>query len=130
MLDRVARAPPSLSLTLDVSKKAERVGFEWPNDSGAMEKLREEVRGIEEALQSGDRERVGEELGDALFTLVNVARWRKVDAELALRDMVARFSSRFRVMETLARERGLNLQVLEAGEWDALWNEAKVREME
>lgn len=128
VLDGVSRAQASLSLAQEVSKKAARVGFEWPNEAGVLEKLREEVSELEEALQSNNRERIGEELGDALFTLVNIARWRKIDAELSLRDMTTRFSNRFRAMEALSRQRGLDLQVLGAPEWDALWNEAKARE--
>ena len=128
ILDGISRSQPSLSLALDVSKQAARAGFEWPDEAGVLDKLREEVRELEEALQSDDRERIGEELGDALFTLVNIARWRKIDAEFSLRDMVSRFSNRFQAMESLAREQNLELQVLEADGWDALWNEAKARE--
>jgi len=128
VLDGVARAQPALSLALEVSRQAAKAGFEWPHQAGVLDKLREEVRELEDALASGSRERVSEELGDALFTLVNLARWRKIDAEFALRDMTARFSSRFRTMETLARERSLDLQTLDAPAWDALWNQAKAHE--
>lgn len=128
ILDGVSRAQASLSLAQEVSKKAARAGFEWPDEAGVLDKLREEVRELEEALASNNRERIAEELGDALFTLVNIARWRKIDAEFSLRDMVARLSSRFRDMEAVARERNLALQVLGAADWDALWNEAKARE--
>ncbi len=128
ILDEISRAQPALSLAMDVSKKAAKAGFEWPDEAGVLDKLREEVRELEEALQSNNRERIGEELGDALFTLVNIARWRKIDAEFSLRDMVSRFSKRFQAMELLARERGLDLQVLVPREWDVLWNEAKAHE--
>jgi MazG family protein len=128
VLAGVSKSQPALSLAQDVSKKAARVGFEWPDEAGVLEKLREEVTELEETLQSNDNQRISEELGDALFTLVNIARWRKIDAELSLRDMVARFSGRFRDMESLAKERNLDLQVLSAAEWDALWNAAKARE--
>jgi tetrapyrrole methylase family protein/MazG family protein len=130
ILDGVPRAQPSLSLAHEISKRAAKEGFEWPDEAGVLDKLREEVRELEEALEGGNSERIGEEIGDALFTLVNIARWRKVDAELALRDMVARFSGRFRDMEVLAREENLGLRELDANGWDALWNRAKAREKE
>ena len=128
VLGDVAWGQPSLSLAMEVSKKAAKAGFEWPDEDGVHLKLREEVAELDEALASGNKQRASEELGDVLFTLVNIARWRKLDAELSLRDMVRRFSARFEAMEELARERNLDLQVLAPGKWDELWNEAKARE--
>lgn len=125
ILDDITPTLPSLMLALKVSKKAARVGFEWPDVEGVVAKLREETDELEVALQQGDATRINEELGDLLFTAVNIARWQKLDPELALRDMVTRFGTRFRFMETQARARGLELSQLSPEEWDALWNEAK-----
>jgi len=125
VLGDVAWGQPALSLAMEVSRKAAKEGFEWPDEASVREKLSEEVAELDEALASGDKERASEELGDVLFTLVNIARWRKLDAELSLRDMVRRFSARFEAMEKLARTRGLDLPTLAPNEWDELWNEAK-----
>lgn len=123
---------PALMLALKVSKKAAKAGFEWPNLEGVFDKLSEERHELEAAIaqqkaapSDANQQRVAEELGDLLFTTVNIARWQKVDPELALRDMVARFSVRFRAMEKEARTRGLDLQALSTEQWDELWTQAK-----
>ncbi|MGI8765951.1 MAG: nucleoside triphosphate pyrophosphohydrolase [Gemmatimonadaceae bacterium] len=128
ILDDVPRGLPALSLALEISKTAARAGFEWPDAGGVLDKVREEIVELEAAMQHESRERVGEELGDLLFTLVNVARWQKIDPELALRDMTRRFASRFGAMEKLARERGVELAQLSAEDWDELWNRVKAED--
>ena len=132
ILDGVATTLPSLSLAQEVSKRAAKSGFEWPQENDVLEKLREEIAELQHELEianprdkQDNRERISEELGDVLFTAVNVARWRGLDAELALRDGVNRFCERFRAMERLASTRGLALSDLSPEAWDALWNEAK-----
>jgi MazG family protein len=125
VLDDVPPALPSLSRALKISKKAAKVGFEWENIEGVLDKLREETLELEEEIQAGDDARLAEELGDLLFTAVNIARWRKIDPELALRDGVARFEARFRAMETVAAARSLELKKLSPEQWDELWNEVK-----
>jgi len=130
VLDDIPATLPALTQALKVSKKAARVGFEWPDIAGVLEKLHEEVAELEEALSAAnpDQQRVAEELGDLMFTAVNIARWNKVDPELALRDMVNRFSTRFRAMEAVARDRGLELAQLSPEQWEELWGQAKVAE--
>ena len=132
VLDDVPIGLPSLLLALKVSKKAAKVGFEWPDLAGVFDKLSEETRELEIAIaeqktapSEANQKRVAEELGDLLFTAVNIARWNKVDPELALRDMVARFSVRFRAMEKEAQTRELDLQTLSPAQWDDLWTSAK-----
>ncbi|MDQ3813693.1 MAG: nucleoside triphosphate pyrophosphohydrolase [Armatimonadota bacterium] len=132
ILDDVPRTLPALALALEVSKKAVKVGFEWPDIAGVLDKLREETEELETALQdvSETRERIAEELGDLLFTAVNVARWKGINPELALRDTVRRFSERFQTMERYARQHGLELEKLTPEQWDAMWEEAKVESRE
>jgi MazG family protein len=127
LLNDVPAALPALMLALEVSRKAARAGFEWPDLPSVLDKLHEEVAELEEALEdSGSTpERVAEELGDLLFTVVNVARWRKIDPELALRDMVSRFRARFAAMEATAQRNGEELSRLTPERWDELWREAK-----
>ena len=118
----VPRSMPALARALSVSRRAARVGFEWGSIEGVFEKLREEEAEVREALASGDAAAVAGEIGDLLFTVVNVARWAKVDPEEALRGMLDRFTARFERMEALAAS---PLADLDAGAWDALWNRAK-----
>ena len=125
ILDDIAPTLPALMLALKVSQKAARAGFEWPDVAGVVEKLREETQEVEAALAQGDAARVGEELGDLLFTTVNIARWQNLDPEQLLREMIARFGTRFRHMEKAAQQQNLELSKLSPADWDALWNEAK-----
>jgi tetrapyrrole methylase family protein/MazG family protein len=129
ILNGVPSALPSLALAMEISKKAAKAGFEWPDVLAVMNKLREETLEVQSELESGaDKQRVSEELGDLLFTVVNVARWQKIDPELALRDTVRRFSARFAQMEAVAREQGRVLEALSPEQWDELWNAAKRHE--
>ena len=116
---------PALSSALKISKRAAKVGFEWPDEAGVLAKLREEVGEVEDALAHESRERVAEELGDLLFTIVNIARWRGIDPELALRDNNRKFRGRFEQMEAGAARRGWSLDSLSEAQWDELWNAAK-----
>jgi tetrapyrrole methylase family protein/MazG family protein len=125
VLAGVPRSMPALARALSVSKRAARVGFEWPSMEGVLEKLREEEAEVREALASGDAKEIEGEIGDLLFTVVNIARWAKVDPEEALRGMLDRFTARFQRMEALA---AVPLGDLDAATWDALWNQAKREE--
>jgi uncharacterized protein YabN with tetrapyrrole methylase and pyrophosphatase domain len=109
----------------EVSKRAVRVGFEWPALEDVFAKLDEETRELREAIAAGDPDAQRDEIGDLLFTAVNVARWLKVDPEEALRTMVARFTTRFREVERLAAEAGRPLTEMGITELDALWEQAK-----
>ncbi len=122
VLEGVPKAMPALAYAYEISRRAVRVGFEWPDLDGVLDKLAEEVREITEAT---DREEKELEFGDLLFTLVNVARWQDIDAEAALRHASGKFFTRFAYMEKLCRERGLDFASLSLGEKDALWEEAK-----
>ena len=115
----------ALATALKISRKAANVGFEWPDETGVRAKLREEVAEVERALDGESNARVAEELGDLLFIIVNLARWRGLDAELIVRDNNRKFRARFERMEAAAKARGLDLQGLSDTEWDALWNAAK-----
>ncbi|HRJ26417.1 MAG TPA: nucleoside triphosphate pyrophosphohydrolase [Fimbriimonadaceae bacterium] len=122
ILGEVPRALPSLLRASQISIRAARVGFEWPSIEAVFEKLHEELTELHEAMDLGDSTRIAEELGDVLFTVVNVARWCQVQPEDALREMVDRFVARFEVMESKARR---PLSTLTADEWDRLWLAAK-----
>lgn len=107
----------------EVSKRAVRVGFEWETLDAVFAKLDEELEELKEAIASGSEAAIEGELGDLLFTIVNVARRLKIEPEEALRKMLNRFTQRFQFMESKANK---PLVDLSAEEWDSLWKEAKL----
>jgi tetrapyrrole methylase family protein / MazG family protein len=122
LLDGVPSALPALTQALEYQDRAARVGFDWPEVDGVLDKVREE---IEEIKQAQNLEEVTAELGDLFFVLVNLARWRKVDAESALRGTNLKFKKRFAHVEQGAKKQGRNLSDMTLEEMDAFWNEAK-----
>jgi len=98
------------------------VGFDWANIDGVVEKFEEEWREVLHAASSDDREK---ELGDLLFSLVNLVRWNKADAETLLRKANLRFKQRFGYIEQTARSQGRALTDLSMEEMESLWQEAK-----
>lgn len=125
-LDSVARSLPGLIRAEKLQKKAAKVGFDWENVQGALDKVEEETAELQQAMNgSGD---VEEELGDLLFAMVNVARHLKVDPERALEKTCDKFISRFASMERQAHEEEKTLSDLSLEELDALWNKAKAAE--
>lgn len=125
VLDGVPGELPALMKALEVSKRVVRVGFEWPTFEDVLKKLEEEVAELHAELSDRDPERLRGEIGDLLFTVVNVARWLKVDPEEALREMVGRFGRRFREVERLAKAEGRALTEMDITELDRLWDQAK-----
>lgn len=112
----------SLLRAHEVSKRAARNGFEWPDLESVWDKLHEEERELREAILEGNAPHVESEVGDLLFTAVNIARWVGVEPEEALRKMLNRFTQRFMRMESLTQK---ELRELSFDEWDALWEQAK-----
>lgn len=125
VLDGVPAALPALAQALAISKRAVRVGFEWPSIEGVLDKLIEEAREITEATNPAELE---SEIGDLLFSAVNLARWRQIDPESALRGTNARFTRRFKRLETLAASQAKVLSDMTIEELDVLWAEAKTLE--
>ncbi len=127
VLDGVPKGLPALMQAMEVSKRAVKVGFEWGSIEEVFEKLDEEIGELKAELfsQTVDPERTLSEIGDLLFTVVQIARWSKLDGEEALRSMVARFERRFRHMEKSAEVRGSSLSELTMSQLDTLWLDAK-----
>ncbi|MGE5572307.1 MAG: nucleoside triphosphate pyrophosphohydrolase [Bacteroidota bacterium] len=125
VLDNVAGAMPALMRAVKVQAKASRVGFDWPDVTGALAKVQEEMGELEQARKAGDRERMAEEVGDVLFALVNVARFLKVDPEIALGRTVDKFIARFKHIEARAGEANRRVEDMTLDEMDSLWEEAK-----
>jgi len=126
-LDGVPVAMPSLLRAVRIGDKAARVGYDWPSPRGARDKVDEELRELDEAIASGERERMEDELGDVLFALASWARLSSIDPEASLRRTLDRFTTRFREAERLAHERGTALDQMNDDARDVLWREAKIR---
>jgi tetrapyrrole methylase family protein/MazG family protein len=128
VIDGVPRALPSLVRAQRIQSKAARVRFDWPNAGAAWEKVEEEMREAAAALTGGDRARFEEELGDVLFSLVNVARLSSVDAEEALRAAIEKFRRRFTTMEGDLSARGTSVGDVSPEELERTWDAVKARE--
>lgn len=124
-LDGISGGLPALMRAEKVQKKAARVGFDWSEAAPVVAKIREELAEVEAELAQGSTSRIEEEIGDLLFSVVNLARKLKVDGETALQSATDKFSTRFRKVEALAKERGLALEKLTLAELDLLWDEVK-----
>lgn len=122
VMDGIGLTLPALAQTLNISKKAVKMGFEWDDVQGVLRKLVEEAHEIAAATTPAEIEA---EIGDFLFTAVNLARKMNVDAESALRACNARFRRRFRRLEMLAREQNLVLPEIDKQTWFKLWQQAK-----
>jgi len=117
----------SLALASRLTRKASRLGFDWPDLSGVLKKLDEELKEFKEALALQNRSKIREELGDLLFALVNVSRFLRVDPEDALRKTMTKFMVRFHYIETSLRRRGKSFDQSNLDEMDQLWEESKKR---
>jgi XTP/dITP diphosphohydrolase len=125
--DRLAgkvRGQPALAGAMTISKKAAAAGFEWDAIAGVWDKVHEELHELKEAVASGDKAHAQEELGDVLFTLVNVARWCEIDPEAGLDGTNRRFLDRFSRVEAAL---GGNLQGRSIRELEGLWQQAKAQ---
>ena len=122
-LESVAKSLPALWRAEKLQKKAAKAGFDWVSVEGAMDKIDEEAGELREVLS--DRDRAAEELGDLLFSCVNVARFLKVDPEEALRAASDKFLTRFARLEKAAMSRGLQLEDMTLEQMDEIWDEVK-----
>jgi tetrapyrrole methylase family protein/MazG family protein len=125
LLDGVPLALPALNQAQEYQDRAARVGFDWPEIEGVLDKISEE---IQEVRQAGNIKELEAEIGDVFFALVNLARWKEVDAESALRATNMKFKRRFAYVERGAREQNRALSDLSLDEMEAYWQAAKLQE--
>ena len=122
VVDGIPKDLPALSYAQLMQDRVARVGFEWDDVSGVLDKIEEEVQELREAVTKGEKTH---ELGDIFFAVVNLARWLDIQAEDALRQANRRFQWRYTKMEELARERGMDFAGLPLAGKETLWQEAK-----
>ncbi len=125
VLDDVPVALPALPRAQKLQKRAAGVGFDWRDATPVLAKLDEELQELREALVAGNPAAIREEMGDLLFTCVNLSRHLKIDSETALRESSSKFESRFRQMEQLAAAADTPLEALDDAALDSLWEQAK-----
>lgn len=125
VLDGIPRALPALLQAWRMTEKAARVGFDWPDRTGVRDKLDEELRELDEALSLDDPDQIEAELGDVLFSVVNLARHLKLNPEETLRKASIRFQHRFQTMETSLNAQGLRPEALSIEALEAHWQAAK-----
>lgn len=118
---------PALMRSYKVQQKAAIVGFDWDNTDDVFRKIDEEIEELRDVYKSKNVERITDELGDALFALVNLARFLKVQPELALTGTINKFIRRFEFIEQQSQKAGRKLEEMSLAEMDKLWNEAKVQ---
>ncbi len=116
---------PALPRAQKLQKRAAQVGFDWPDNQGVLAKLEEEVGELREALAGGDMKHIAEELGDLMFSSVNLARHLGLNAEATLRHASSKFETRFTRMEDIAAKEGRSLAELDEDALDALWEASK-----
>lgn len=129
ILARVPRTMPALMRAQKLTGEAAKVGFDWDSAQSVMAKVEEELGEFREALAKGDPDRVRDEIGDVLFSIVNLSRHLKINSEEALRSTNRKFEERFLYIEERLRERGKDPASSTLGEMDALWDEAKRTEV-
>jgi len=124
-LGKLPLAMPALARAQRIGERASHLGFDWPGPKQAWDKIEEELSELKSAVSSENHARVGEEIGDLLFSVVNLCRFLKVEAEEVLAQTVTRFVWRFAYMESRLRENGKSLADTSLEEMDSLWEEAK-----
>jgi ATP diphosphatase len=127
-LANIPAALPALMRAQKLQARAARVGFDWPDTRGVIDKIKEELAEVEAAIASGDKAHTEEELGDVLFAVTNLARFVGADAETALRGTNAKFVRRFEFIEDALKANGKHIKDASLDEMEALWNAAKKEE--
>jgi MazG family protein len=127
VLGGVPKSLPATVKAMRLQEKAKQVGFEWENKNRVWDKVEEEMNELKEAIQTGEQEKIEDEYGDLIFSLINYARFLQVDAENALERTNKKFIYRFTEMEKLALSKGYNLNDMSLEEMDAIWDTVKLQ---
>jgi MazG family protein len=127
-LHGVGKGLPALLRAAKLQKKASKVGFDWPDENGVLEKIREEIGELESAMSDGSPREIEEELGDLLFSVVNLVRFRKLDPEVLMAAANTKFEQRFAAMENDLRSQGVDLTEASVEMMETSWQKVKMAE--
>lgn len=126
VIDGIPEQLPALLKAYRIQEKASKVGFDWKDEEPVFDKIREELEELKVNVNSGKSQKdIEDEFGDVLFSLVNFARYHKINPEDALRNTVSKFKKRFNKIEDFAKENDIELEAMSLEEMDAVWNKAK-----
>ena len=125
VLEGVPISLPSLTKAQRIQEKASSVGFDWKDLTPIWDKINEEILELEEVLESNNANRIKDELGDVLFSIVNLSRFLNIDAESALRHTIKKFEDRFKKVENELESKGIEIQEATLEELDRIWNKIK-----
>ncbi len=128
ILEGIPQALPALLKAYKIQSRVAKVGFDWENLEGVLSKIEEEIEELKVALKLNSKEKIEEEIGDILFSIVNLARFLKIDPETALRKTNQKFEERFKKLEELAIKQGKSLKDMSLDEMDNLWEKIKESE--
>lgn len=128
LLDDLPFALPALTRAQKLQKRCAKVGFDWDNPDDVLAKVEEEIAEVKAELTACNQEKLSEELGDLLFSCVNLCRHHQIEAETALRNANAKFETRFRKVEEVVKQQGRSMQDCTISELDLIWNEIKIME--
>lgn len=128
LLSGIPISLPSLTLAQKITEKASRVGFDWGNTDEVIDKVYEEINELKSAIGHDTHERIHDEIGDILFSLVNLSRFLDINPEMALRSTVKKFKRRFTFIESALKNRGKDVHSSTLEEMDDLWNQCKKNE--
>jgi tetrapyrrole methylase family protein/MazG family protein len=126
--DNIPRSLPALTRAQKITEKASTVGFDWSHPEEVLQKIEEELTELKTAFKTNQTKDVQEEIGDLLFSLVNLSRFVQINAEEALRNTIKKFTERFAFIESRLSARGKALEEASLEEMDQLWNDAKMNE--
>lgn len=129
-LHDVGKGLPALLRASKLQKMAAKAGFDWPVEMGALAKVREEIMELQASIDAQDMDAVTQELGDLLFSVINLARFRKIDPEVLLTDANDKFEKRFNAMETTLATRGIAIATATAEQMEEAWSQVKESESE
>jgi ATP diphosphatase len=128
VLDDIPLALPALTRAQKLQRRAANEGFDWPDYHGVLDKLDEEILELRQAIDNNDQDNIEEEIGDLLFTIVNLSRHHQQDAETSLRRSSAKFEARYRKMEALMQDDGVAMSDLSNEQMDAYWRRVKTKQ--
>lgn len=125
LLDNISKVQPSLNQAFEIQKKAAEVGFDWDKIEDVLLKIEEEINELKEAVNYESRDKIEDELGDLLFAVVNLSRFKEINPEIALLRTINKFKKRFRFIERSLKEENKDINNVSLEELDHYWNQAK-----